>query len=86
MRPSSIITFERLFFISLALGLVGYFVNYDAAMAQLQADPNTAGMEMGGGFMLGAYLFGVAINLESPSNMPIQAHQEPTSGLILNTI
>ncbi len=63
MRPSSIITFERLFFISLALGLVGYFVNYDAAMAQLQADPNTAGMEMGGGFMLGAYLFGVAINL-----------------------
>ena len=63
MRPESIVMFERLFFVNLALGLVGYFVNYDAAMAQLEADPGTAALGMGGGFMIGSYLVGLAINL-----------------------
>lgn len=63
MRPNSIVLFERLFFLNLALGLVGYFLNYDAATQMLADDPATAGLGMGGGFLIGTYLIGLVINL-----------------------
>ncbi|WP_336985321.1 hypothetical protein [Altererythrobacter aquiaggeris] len=63
MQPKSIVTFERLFFISLAIGLVSYFLNYDGALAEMQSDPNVTALGVGGGFMTGIFVFSLVINL-----------------------
>ncbi len=63
MRPNSIIKFEQLFFVGLALGAVAFFMNFDAALAQMQADPSVAAVGMGSGSLIGMYALGIAINL-----------------------
>ncbi|MGB3469256.1 MAG: hypothetical protein WBA51_00355, partial [Erythrobacter sp.] len=42
MKPHSITMFDRIFFASLILGLLGYFLTYDVVAAQLTADPAMA--------------------------------------------
>ena len=39
MRPQSILNFERFYLGSLALGVLNYFLSYDAVIADLAADP-----------------------------------------------
>ncbi len=63
MRPNSIIKFEQLFFVGLVLGAIAFFMNFDAALAEIQSDPNVTALGMGSGALIGMYLFGLAINL-----------------------
>lgn len=51
-RPRSIVTFERLYLASIALSLIGWYVDWTSLQAQLAADPRTARF----GWMLGAML------------------------------
>lgn len=44
MRPKSIILFERLFFASLALGVLNSIVSWDHGQQLLAADPSTAAL------------------------------------------
>ena len=62
MRPKSIILFERLFLTMIVVGVLNGFLNFTTAKAQLQADPQAAAM-FGSGFLIGAIILGVIINL-----------------------
>lgn len=61
MRPASIIQFERFYLGSLALGLVGNVLNWDNAVALVQADPAAAAL--GTGFLFISMAVGLAISL-----------------------
>jgi phosphoglycerol transferase MdoB-like AlkP superfamily enzyme len=63
MRPVSIIWFERLFLLSIALALVSSVVQYDALLAQIQSDPAFARMGWGGGFLIGVLALSALIPL-----------------------
>ncbi len=61
MRPKSILIFERIFFVSLALGVVNSALNWNSSLQQLAADPATA--NFGSGFMILTLLFTWGISL-----------------------
>ena len=61
-RPASIILFERLFLVSVVLGVVNSVFNWATITGQIAATPGAAAM-FGSGFLIGTMLFGVAINL-----------------------
>lgn len=64
MRPPSIVKFDQLFFATIAFGLVGFAINWDTAMAQLNANPGLSQLGWDGAtLMIGAYAMGLAINL-----------------------
>lgn len=63
MRPASINMFEKLFFISIALGALSLFLNFEGQVAEIQSDPNLAALGAGGGFLIGILVFGLLINL-----------------------
>jgi hypothetical protein len=50
MRPSSIVRFDRLYLLSIVIGLVGNAVEWPVSIARLNADPNTAAL---GGAVIG---------------------------------
>lgn len=52
MRPASIIWFERLFLLGLALGLVNGMIQFDTALAQIESDPKLAQLGWGTGFVV----------------------------------
>ena len=52
MRPTSIVLFERLFLLSLAIALVNGFLQYDALVAQVGNDPALAQLGWGSGAIL----------------------------------
>lgn len=52
MRPTSIVLFERLFLLSLAIALVIGFLQYDALVAQVGNDPALAQLGWGSGAIL----------------------------------
>ncbi len=52
MRPTSIVLFERLFLLSLAIALVNGFLQYDALVAQVGNDPSLAQLGWGSGAIL----------------------------------
>jgi hypothetical protein len=64
MRPQSIIRFDQFYLGALALGIVNFALGYDAALAQMEADPAAAELGMAGpGFMFGVFGFSMAISL-----------------------
>ena len=63
MRPVSILWFERLFLLSLALVLVNSVVQYDAFLAQIRSEPALSAMGSGDGFAIGV----IAISLLIPA-------------------
>jgi hypothetical protein len=63
MRPQSIVMFERLFLLSLALSAVSFLVNYDAMVAALQSEAALRDLGLGSGFALGLFAFGLAVYL-----------------------
>lgn len=61
MRPNSIVIFERLFFGSLALGILSSVVNWQKQMAMLAV---TQGMgQFGVAMVIGSMVFGLGISL-----------------------
>ncbi|QYJ07371.1 hypothetical protein [Qipengyuania flava] len=63
MRPASIIWFERLFLLSLLLGLGNAILSFDSAVALVEADPVMAEMGWSGGFVMGVVAFSLGIPL-----------------------
>lgn len=64
MRPKSIIMFDRFYLASLALGVINFFVGYEATMALMEAEPGSAELGLAGpGILWGSFAFGMAISL-----------------------
>ena len=63
MRPTSIVLFERLFLLSLAIALVNGFLQYDALVAQVGNDPALAQLGGGSGASLGVMAISLLIPL-----------------------
>lgn len=65
MRPNSILWFERLFLISLVIGIINTALSYEDNLAMLQADPGAEKLGFGGGFVLitAAFSFGLMLLL-----------------------
>ena len=62
MRPASIVWFERLFLLSLLVGLGNAILSFDSAVALVEADPVMAEMGWSDGFVMGV----VAVSLGIP--------------------
>lgn len=52
MRPVSIVWFERLFLLSLLIGLLNAILSYDRTLAMVQSDPAFAQLGWGSGFVI----------------------------------
>lgn len=63
MRPTSIIWFERLFLLSLAIALANAVLSYEAAVAMVQADPVMGELGWGDGFVIAVIAISLAIPL-----------------------
>jgi len=63
MRPESVIMFERLFLLSLAVSAGSALVGYDEMMRAVTGDPAMQRFSLGGGFLLGTLLVSFAIYL-----------------------
>lgn len=63
MRPQSIVMFERLFLLSLAISAVSFAVNHEAMMAALQNEPALRTLGFGSGLVFGLFAFGLAVYL-----------------------
>lgn len=62
MRPASITMFDRLYLGALALGIVNFILNYDVAVAQVEAAPGLSAIGATP-FLIGSLIIGNAINL-----------------------
>jgi hypothetical protein len=63
MRPPSIVTFERFFFVSLLLSVIGFVVGYDAMLAQVAREPAMRQFGLGAEVVIGAFVLGMAVYL-----------------------
>lgn len=64
MRPQSIVRFDQLYLVLIAIGLIGFGVNWESAMAQIGANPGLSRLGRNGtGLLIGMYAFSVAISL-----------------------
>ncbi|MBN8501828.1 MAG: hypothetical protein J0M19_11820 [Sphingomonadales bacterium] len=63
MRPASIVTFDRFFLLSLAIGLVHSVIGFQDSVAMLNADPNAAQLGFGSSFLMITLVFSFAIPL-----------------------
>ena len=63
MRPPSIVMFDRLFLVSLALSVLGLALNFTAISQQVLATPGLADAGIGSGFFIGAVAVSYAISL-----------------------
>ena len=63
MRPYSIIQFDRFFLSSMGLGIINVALSFQDNLARLEADPTTAQMGLGSGFLVLTTSLGFAIPL-----------------------
>lgn len=63
MRPKSIKNFDLTYLGSIAISVLGFILNYDVFLAQVQGEMAQSGMEVGSGFAIGTFAFGTAISL-----------------------
>lgn len=61
MKPQSIKMFDRLFWLSIALGVVNFAVFYSETMALVEADPAVAAAGFGSGFVIATFVIGMAV-------------------------
>ncbi|WP_222559296.1 hypothetical protein [Caenibius sp. WL] len=52
MRPQSIVLFDRVFLLSLGLGMINTALSFQDSLAYMQADPATAQAGFGAGFLI----------------------------------
>lgn len=62
-RPKSIILFERFFWASFAVGLVGAVVGRADILAAYQRDPNVAAIGIGNGFLIATWCISFGVQL-----------------------
>lgn len=63
MRPQSIVKFERMFFLSLLMSVVGFFVGYDAMLAQVGREPAMQQLDLAAETVIGTMVLGTAVYL-----------------------
>lgn len=63
MRPSSIVTFDRLYLVALLLGLVNSVMSIDRLRARIEAMPELHAVGIGSGFVYASMAIGLAISL-----------------------
>ncbi len=64
MRPQSIVRFDQVFLAIIVIGLIGFALNWESAMAQLNANPGLSQLGWDGtGVLIGMYAFSVTISL-----------------------
>lgn len=63
MRPPSILMFERLFLISLALSMLSFVLGYETMAEELANEPGVAELGLGNGFLVTTMVVGVGIYL-----------------------
>ena len=63
MRPNSIVTFERLYLGSLALGILNFFLSFDQMKAAMAAEPGIAKVGFGSGMLIGVFVVSLLISL-----------------------
>ena len=63
MRPSSIVTFDRLYLVATGLGLVNSFMSIDRLQARIAAMPQLQTMGVGSGLIYAMIAFGLGISL-----------------------
>lgn len=63
MRPSSIVTFDRLYLVATGLGLVNSFMSIDRLQARIEAMPQLRAIGAGSGLIYGTIAIGAAISL-----------------------
>jgi formate-dependent nitrite reductase membrane component NrfD len=63
MRPASMLQFDRFYLGQLGLALVNSVLSYDESLAMLKADPATAQVSFGSGFIVSVTIFSLGIPL-----------------------
>lgn len=63
MRPQSIVMFERLFLLSLALSVISFAIGYSEFSQQVLRDPAMRQLGLGAGFVIGLAVAGYALYL-----------------------
>ena len=63
MRPSSIVSFDRLYLVATGLGLLNSFMSLDQLQARIDAMPQLKAVGIGSGFIYGSIAIGLAITL-----------------------
>jgi hypothetical protein len=63
MRPESIRKFDLFYLASIALSVLGFFLSYDAVVADVEAQSAAAGLQMGSGMAIGSFVFGLVLYL-----------------------
>ena len=63
MRPQSVVMFERLFLLSLALSVISFAVGYGEFSQQVLRDPAMRQLGLGVGFVIGLAIAGYALYL-----------------------
>ncbi len=64
MRPPSIVKFDQLYLAIIVIGIIGFVVNWESAMAQLEANPGLSQLGWSGsGVLIGMYAFSITISL-----------------------
>lgn len=63
MRPSSIVTFDRLYLVAMLLGLVNSIMSIDRLQTRIEAMPELRAVGIGSGFVYASMAIGLAISL-----------------------
>ncbi|BBC71514.1 conserved hypothetical protein [Altererythrobacter sp. B11] len=63
MRPQSILMFERLFLLSLAISAASFLIGYGDTVDLLARQPGMEELGLGSGFVIATFAFGFAIYL-----------------------
>ena len=63
MRPSSILWFERIYLVSLALGGAHAVVNFDESLAKLESEPSIAALGGASSFVVAIMVFSFLVSL-----------------------
>lgn len=63
MRPQSIRKFDLFYLASIALGAVGFFIGFDALVAQVDTELAATGQDFGSIVVWGSFIVGMAISL-----------------------
>lgn len=62
-RPKSVVTFERVFWASVAVGLIGGILGWNDVLETYQREPSIAAMGFGNGFLIAIWCISLALQL-----------------------
>jgi len=63
MKPASIRKFDLFYLGSIGLSIIGFFIGYDALVAQVESQGAAQGVALGPGVVIGGFAFSLALSL-----------------------